>query len=215
MLRGWPGFRVLDAREVAGGAELTVETTAAVAWWWGAGVEQGPLERARAPRGGVRPAGAAALGEAALALPRAGVLRGDVDREHAAIRRRRALTERARVWACRLVGRDARSVAAVARDLGACWHTTVSAVVDDGVPLVDDPARIAGVTALGVDETIFADAGPRRRTRFVSGLVDLRRSRLLDVVDGRASGAVTAWLEAREEAWLPAVERVALDPYRG
>src|SRR5690606_35938573 len=32
---------------------------------------------------------------------------------------------------------------------------------------------------------------------------------------GRAGKAVTTWLEARDEAWLSAVERVALDPYRG
>ena len=49
----------------------------------------------------------------------------------------------------------------------------------------------------------------------MTGLVDLGRSRLLDVVDGRAGSAVTCWFADRDDAWLAAVERVALDPYRG
>jgi transposase len=66
-----------------------------------------------------------------------------------------------------------------------------------------------------VDETSFLRAGPTRRTRFVTGLVDLRSGRLLDLVDGRAASAVSGWLAGRDQAWLSAVERVALDPYRG
>jgi transposase len=89
------------------------------------------------------------------------------------------------------------------------------AVVDHGESLVDDPDRTGGVRALGVDETSFLHAGPRRRTRFMTGLVDLDRARLLDVIDGRADGAVTGWLADRDDAWLSTVERVALDPYRG
>lgn len=49
----------------------------------------------------------------------------------------------------------------------------------------------------------------------MAGLVDLHRARLLDVVTGRAGAAVTGWLAGRDEPWLAAVERVALDPYRG
>ena len=91
----------------------------------------------------------------------------------------------------------------------------MNAVLDVGTPLVNDPARTAGVRALGVDETSFLRARPGRRSRFVTGLVDLRRSRLLDVIDGRAGSAVTCWLASRDDSWLAAVERVALDPYRG
>jgi len=132
-----------------------------------------------------------------------------------AVRPRAVLTERARKQACRRVGRDGHSVAAVARDFGVGWHTIMRAVVDHGVPLVDDPARTAGVRALGVDETSFLRASPGRRSCFVTGLVDLGRSRLLDVVDGRAGSAVSVWLAGRDPGWLSAVERVALDPYRG
>jgi hypothetical protein len=73
----------------------------------------------------------------------------------AAIGPRVVLTERARAEACRRVGKDAHAVAAVARDLGVGWQTIMRAVRDHGAPLVDDPQRLAGVAALGLDETSF------------------------------------------------------------
>jgi transposase len=72
-----------------------------------------------------------------------------------AIRPRAVLTCRARAEACRRVGKDAHAVAAVARDLGVGWATVMRAVAEHGRPLVDDPARLGGVTALGLDETSF------------------------------------------------------------
>ena len=113
------------------------------------------------------------------------------------------------------VGKHGQAVAVVATDVGVGWHTIMRAVIDHGHDLVDDPTRTDGVRALGVDETSFLRAGPRRRARFVTGLVDLDRALLLDVVDGRAGSAVTEWLGDRDDGWLAAVERVALDPYRG
>jgi hypothetical protein len=64
-------------------------------------------------------------------------------------------------------------------------------------------------------ETTFLHASPKRRTKFVTGLVDLSGSRLLDIVEGHAGRAVSDWLQVRDEAWLSTVQRVALDPYRG
>jgi hypothetical protein len=66
----------------------------------------------------------------------------------AAIRPRVVLTERARAEACRRVGADAHSVAAVARDLGVGWATIMRAVHEHGTPLVDDPTRLEEVTTL-------------------------------------------------------------------
>lgn len=125
-----------------------------------------------------------------------------------------SLTERARAAICRQVAAG-RSVAEVAREFAVGWQTAMNAVTDHGALLVDDPARTAGVTALGVDETSFLRAGPTRHTSYVTGLVDLGSGRLLDVVDGRAGSAVTDWLAERDGGWLAAVRRVALDPYRG
>jgi transposase len=125
------------------------------------------------------------------------------------------LTCRARAEACRRVGKDAHAVAAVARDLGVGWATVMRAVAEHGQPLVDDPARLGGVTALGLDETSFLRATPTAPTRYVTGLVDVEGGRLLDVIADRTTRAVTAWLGARPQAWLAGVGTVALDPWRG
>jgi transposase len=133
----------------------------------------------------------------------------------AAIRPRAVLTERARAEACRRVGKDAHAVAAVARDLGVGWATVMRAVAEHGRPLVDDAARLQGVTALGLDETSFLKATRLAPTRWVTGLVDLEGGRLLDVVADRTRAAVAGWLGARPAAWLAQVSTVALDPWRG
>jgi transposase len=91
----------------------------------------------------------------------------------------------------------------------------MSAVRDHGQPRVEDPARLEGVAALGVDETKFLAATRTRRTRFITGFVDLDRARLLDVVPGRSGRAVESWLGGRPQAWLDDVSVVALDAFRG
>jgi transposase len=106
-------------------------------------------------------------------------------------------------------------VAAVARDLGVGWATVMRAVGDHGTQLVDDPGRLEGVAALGVDETSFLKATRLAPTRWVTGLVDLERGRLLDVVADRTSAAVDGWLGARPRGWLARIDTVALDPWRG
>ncbi len=133
----------------------------------------------------------------------------------AAIGPRAVLTQRARAEACRRVGKDAHAVAAVARDLGVGWATIMRAVADHGIPLVEDPTRLEGVAALGLDETSFLKATRLAPTQWVTGLVDLERGRLLDVVADRTRAAVDGWLGARPAAWLAGIGTVALDPWRG
>lgn len=79
-----------------------------------------------------------------------------------AIAPRASLTERARAEICRRAGQDAASVAAVAREFGIGWHTAMTAVRDYGTLRVDDPTRLDGVEALGVDETAFQAASATR-----------------------------------------------------
>jgi len=135
---------------------------------------------------------------------------------HPAIRPRMALTERARAEACRRVGQDGHDVASVAAEYGVGWATVMRAVRDYGAPLVEDPARLDGVAALGVDETAFLAATASHHTVFVTGLVDLTgRPRLLDVVPARTGAAVLTWLSAREPGWREQVRVAALDPFRG
>jgi transposase len=131
------------------------------------------------------------------------------------IRPRAVLTQRARAEACRRVGKDAHAVAAVARDLGVGWATIMRAVRDHGSLLLDDPTRLDGVAKLGLDETAFLKATPTAPTRYVTGLVDLERGRLLEVVADRTRAAVDRWLGAQPRGWLAAVDTVALDPWRG
>jgi transposase len=128
---------------------------------------------------------------------------------------RAVLTQRARAEACRRVGKDAHAVAAVARDLGVGWATVMRAVADHGRPLVDDPDRLDGVAALGLDETSFLKATPRAPTQYVTGLVDLKGGRLLDVVADHTRAAVDGSLDARSRDWLAQIGTVALDPWRG
>ena len=105
---------------------------------------------------------------------------------------RASLTIRAAQMACRRVGRDGESVVVVAWDPRVGGGTVMRAVIKHGAPRVDDPARLAGVGALGVDETAYLAATSTHRTEFATGLVDLTRpagtpARLLDVVPGRSA----------------------------
>ena len=65
----------------------------------------------------------------------------------------------------------------MAREFGIGWRTAMAAVREHGQPRVDDPARLAGVRAVGVDETAFQAASATRSTSFVTGIVDLTRGR--------------------------------------
>jgi len=131
-----------------------------------------------------------------------------------AIRPRASLTERARVEVCRRVGQDGHSVAQVAVAFGVAWGTVMAAVVEYGTPLVDDPDRLAGVQALGVDETAFLAANGRHHTQFVTGMVDVTAARLLDVVPGRSGTVLSQWIAAQPAPWRQSVTVAALDPFR-
>lgn len=218
MLLGLDAFVLLEWGLVGGEIELTIETTADRAWCRTCGVRALSKGRSTVVVRDVEAFGRRVRlrwRKRRWRCPELACAARTWTETSAVIAPRAVLTERARVQACRRVGRDGHSVAAVARDLGVGWHTVMNAVVEVGTPLVEDPARTAGVRALGVDETSFLRARPGRRSRFVTGLVDLGRSRLLDVVVGRAGSAVTCWFAGRDEGWLAAVEHVALDPYRG
>ena len=63
------------------------------------------------------------------------------------------LTSRAAWWAISCIQSDTASVASVARRLGVDWHTVWAAIKPLLAELADDPARLAGVSTLGVDES--------------------------------------------------------------
>ena len=130
---------------------------------------------------------------------------------------RLGMTDRAGRWVTAQVGRCARSVNEVAVELGCDWHTVNDAVIAYGTALVDDPNRTCDVTALGLDEVVFARLGRWRTLCWSTQLVDVRRGQLLDVVAGRDSGGPCAWLAAEGPAWCGRIEWATLDlsgPYR-
>jgi transposase len=133
-----------------------------------------------------------------------------------AIRPRASMTERARREACRRVGQDGDTVAKVAAQFGVGWQAIMNAIIEYGTPLVDDPARLDGVTRLGVDETAFLSANACHATLFATGIVDLTgAARLLDIVEGRSGKALSDWVSERDPSWRERIEVAALDPFRG
>jgi transposase len=217
-LLGLDGFQVLAAEVVGREWQLVVQTMASLVGCTSCGV-RATLHGRRTVRVRDLPTG----GRPVVLLWRKRIWRcaepacsvRTWTEQAAAIRPRAVLTQRARAEACRRVGKDAHAVAAVARDLGVGWATIMRAVADHGRPLVDDRTRLDGVAKLGLDETSFLKATRTAPTRYVTGLVDLERGRLLDVVADRTKTAVDSWLHARPRDWLAGVGTVALDPWRG
>jgi transposase len=125
------------------------------------------------------------------------------------------LTARAAAEICRAVGQDGHSVAEAARRFGVSWHRAMAAVRRHGQPLVDDPRRLHGVRALGVDEHKMLAAGPKHRSIFCTQLVDLETSRLLDVVPHRSAASVTTWMDARTAYFRTKITVAAIDPHAG
>jgi transposase len=122
------------------------------------------------------------------------------------------LTRRAAEWACRQVGEKGRTINDVADELGCDWHTVNGAVIAYGHALLEaDTGRIGTVTAVGLDETSFVRRGRFRRTEWATTITDVAGRRLLDVVPGRTNDSVTAWFEARSDAWLANIVWACLD----
>jgi transposase len=141
---------------------------------------------------------------------------------HALAPPRAKLTGRAAWWAISCIQRDNASVASVARRLGVDWHTVWEVIKPLLEELVDDPGRLAGVDAVGVDEHVWhhqsrLGKGPKEQT----GIVDLTRrngkptARLLDLVLGRSGKAYADWLRSRGNAFTAGITTATLDPFRG
>jgi transposase len=125
---------------------------------------------------------------------------------------RAVLTERARREIARRIGEEARSVASVAKDFGVGWWTAWEAFRSDVEPRIEDPARIRDVEAMGVDETAYLSATKDHGRIFATGMVDVRRGILLDVIEGRSARILSDWLAERPPEWLRGVDVVSIDP---
>jgi len=131
------------------------------------------------------------------------------------IRSRASMTERARRRLADMVNIDGDSIAAAAAHFGLGWHTANQAVADYTDPHIDDPARLEGVEAIGVDEKRFLNATPTARTRFTTQIVDLDRGLILDVIEGRSRDVLGRWLGQRGEDWCERIRLATLDPSAG
>lgn len=132
-----------------------------------------------------------------------------------AIGPRASLTERARERLARMVNIDGDSIAAAAAESGVGWHTAHAAVAAYTDAVIDDPARLDGVRAIGVDEKRFLNATVEHHTVFTTQIVDLDRRRVLDVIEGRSGTALAGWLADRGPDWCAQIELATLDPAAG
>jgi transposase len=91
----------------------------------------------------------------------------------------------------------------------------MAAVAEHGNDLIEREDRIDDVHAVGVDETAFLRASPTRSTIFATGIVDLHRGKLIDIVGGRSRKVLADWLAQQPTEWIERIAVAALDPFRG
>jgi transposase len=214
LLLGLPGFRVLDVVESDVEVVVWIESTVSRAFCRSCGVLAEAQDRMR-----VDIRDLACFGRPArlvwskrrwrcrvrLCSARTWTERSDhVDAQA-------VLTRRAGIEACRQVGENARPVAQLARELGVCWWTIMNAVIEHGTPLVDDPDRVGRVTQLGVDETSFLAANRQHATVYATGLIDLGRHIVIDMIEGNSADDLRRWTGNADPAWLGGIEVVATD----
>jgi transposase len=217
---GLDGFEVLAAADAAGELEIMIETPAGPVPCPGCGAVATPKDR--------RPTWVADLPIAGRPVVLCWVKRiwrcahrqcetNTWTETHEAIAPRAVLTERAAAGAVDEVAHGA-TVAGRARRLGVGWQTVNRQVLARGVPVVDDPDRLEGVRAIGVDEHVWQRGAGGRPTAFATGIVDLtpgRPARLIDLVEGRSGAVLRGWLATRPTSWKARITTAALDPYRG
>lgn len=213
-LFGLDGFRVLAVQENAAELVVTVESTADRAACSGCGVRAEAQDRLRVELRDLPCFGRPAR---LVWLKRRWRCREELcpvktwTEQVAAVLARSVMTVRAGLEATRQVGQLARPVAEVAREFGVCWWTVMNAIIQHGKPLVDEPDRVGVTRALGVDETTFQSANREHTTLYATGLVDLDRRVMIDMVEGNGAADLRRWTQNQDQKWLEGVEVVATD----
>jgi transposase len=67
------------------------------------------------------------------------------------------------------------------------------------------------VRQLGVDETSFLAANRHHATIYATGLIDLERHVMIDMVQGNSAADLRRWTEHADPAWLAGIKLVATD----
>lgn len=224
---GLPGLRVLEAEDRQGEWWLTVGLDARagedIAWCRGCGV-RGHRHGRRTVRVRDLPISGRAVvliwvKQVWLCAQRACPVRTWSDAsEH--IARALSLTERAREAIHDAVA-AAGTVSAQAAAFATGWHTAQRAFAEIAqVRLACRQEQLAGQAprVIGVDETVVGARREPQWTRFVTGLVDVERGRLLELLPGRNGGLLITWAaQARAEFgadWVSSIQAGVCDPLR-
>ncbi len=213
-LLGLDGFKVLEVTEGEDELVIAIETTASVTGCWSCGVLAECQDRVRVDIRDLACFGRPARLVWSKRRWRCREVECPVKtwtERSVHVPPRALLTCRVGIEACRQVGELARPVSGVADELGVCWWTVMHAVARHGRPLVDDPARVGPVLALGVDETSFLKANREHPTIYATGLVDLDAKLVIDMVEGNAAKDLRRWCADTDEEWLQGIKVVATD----
>ena len=128
---------------------------------------------------------------------------------------RRVLTARAARWAMARVAAIEGTPASIARAFGIAWSTVWAAVRAAGAAVIDDDERVGQAAMVGFDETVMQPAHRQRRRRFVTAVVDVATSQILDVFEGRDAVDLRRWLTDMPPAWRDALQVISVDPHEG
>ncbi|GAA4408732.1 ISL3 family transposase [Tsukamurella soli] len=136
---------------------------------------------------------------------------------------RLSVTRRVRRWILQRLAYDRMSITGIARTLGISWNTVNTIALDAAREMVyADPAHLAGVRVLGVDEHTWKHVRGNGDPSMVTVIIDLTPAvegtgpaRLLDMLPGRSADVLTAWLQARDANFRSRIRIVAMDGFLG
>jgi transposase len=131
------------------------------------------------------------------------------------------LSRAAQFWALSQIVLDHCSISSIAQVLQVSWDTVNTAVFELGNELlINDPHRLDGVQAIGVDEHVWRHT--RKGDKYVTVIIDftgvLQRTgsaRLLEMVPGRSAKAFQDWLAAQTQQFRDQIEIVSMDGFTG